>query len=84
MARAREQRKCPRARSFILAPHHKKGKAMNIVKDRAVQASAVTGGIIAITATIGAHRYPAAFIVITAAWAIATVTAFASAHRRAA
>lgn len=54
-----------------------------ILQSPAVRASAVTAVIIGACATIGADRFPVAFVVASAVWAVVTAFAITSAVRRA-
>ena len=56
---------------------------MNILKSKAVQASAAVGVVIAICASIGAAKLPVLFAVLGGLWLVATVVAVVNAARAA-
>lgn len=54
---------------------------MKIIKHRSVQASAAAAVTIAVCASIGAGRYPAAFAALGLIWAVSTALAIRQATR---
>ncbi|MEZ2373134.1 hypothetical protein [Arthrobacter sp. RCC_34] len=56
---------------------------MNILKSKAVQASAAAGVVIAICASVGAAKLPVVFAVIGAVWLVASAVAVVNAARSA-
>lgn len=52
-----------------------------VITDRAVQASASAGVILAVCAMLAADRFPAAFAILGAVWAGLTVAALVRAAR---
>lgn len=63
--------------------HQFYGDEMNILKSKAVQASAAVGVVIAICASVGAAKLPVVFAVIGVVWLVATVVAVVNAARSA-
>lgn len=56
---------------------------MKIMRDRAVQTSAAAGGLIALTAFVGAGRFPVVYAMLATVWVVVTIAAVIGARRRA-
>lgn len=55
----------------------------DVVRDRAVQASASAGAVVGVAALVGSDRFPGAFAAVAVVWAAITAAALARAVRTA-